>query len=388
MTHIVECRVQRLGRIAGIQSDQRRCYSSLVAPARFERVNRNSRRALLVSASAQDAVDATVDGAVSALQQTAGLVKQALDVADKGASAVGDAASKVAPVVEKTTKAVSPIINNVIESYGKPLASSLSSKLSETVSSAGPQVGKLVQDAGVSPDVVQGASKTINATKPLVTSAVDFVTTTPPLTLAEYAAGMGIGVLALPGMLSFFGAVLRGFAGYATPAGVLDKLSTSPKAVLIDIRSEREKESSGIPDMREKSKYIQLEFATVEDGRVRRELKDISNVEATMTALQVAALKKISKSSEVYLMDKNGASSKVVARKLASKGFKNVFVVNGGYGAWQRERLPIRMATSVSKVEVIAPGTVLFGSTKKKSDANKQIAPSPTRKALPSGSRN
>lgn len=383
MVHIVQCRVQRIGCTGGIQVGQRRCHS-LVAPARFTRVNPSTRRPVIVLASAQDTIDATVDGAVSALQETAGLLKQALEVTDKGAKAVGDVASKVAPVVEKTTKSVSPIINDAIESYGKPLASSLSSKLSET----GPQVGKLVQDAGVSPDIVQGASKAVSATKPFVTSAVDFVTTTPPLTLAEYAAGVGVGVLALPGMLSLLGAVLRGFAGFVTPAGVLDKLSTSQKAVLIDIRSEREKESAGIPDMREKSKYIQIEFASVDDGRVRRELKNIADLEATMTALQVAALKKISKASEVYLMDKNGSSSKVVARKLASKGFKNVYVVNGGYSAWQRERLPSRMATSVSNVEVIAPGQVLFGSTKKKSDATKQIAPTPARKALPSGSRN
>eukprot|EP00889_Picochlorum_renovo_P001643 jgi/Picre1/28673/NNA_004073.t1 len=259
MVHIIQCRVQRIGCTGGIQVGQRRCHS-LVAPARFTRVNPSTRRPVIVLASAQDAIDATVDGAVSALQETAGLLKQALEVTDKGAKAVGDVASKVAPVVEKTTKSVSPIINDAIESYGKPLASSLSSKLSET----GPQVGKLVQDAGVSPDIVQGASKAVSATKPFVTSAVEFVTTTSPLTLAEYAAGVVSGFLRSWDVF-IVGAVLRGFAGFVTPAGVLDKLSTSQKAVLIDIRSEREKESVGIPDMREKSKYIQIEFASVDD---------------------------------------------------------------------------------------------------------------------------
>jgi len=346
---------------------------------------------LIVRAQGEEVVDATVSGLVRGVETTADVVKQGLAAADKGASAAMDAYSKVAPVIEQAAKSVAPIVKDAVDSVGKPLASSLASQVSKGVS----QAGSLIEQAGVSPTVVKTTTSTVSTAvttaKPFVSSAVEFVTTTPPLTLAEYAAGTAVFVLAFPSVASLVIKGLRGYAGSVSPAIVLDKLSTSPGNVaVIDIRSVREKEASGLPDMRDKSRYIQLEFASLEDGRVRRELKNVGKLEVTMTALQIAALKKISKSTELYIMDKNGSISGSVAKQVAAKGFSKVYVVKGGFAAWQRERLPTRLATSVSNVEVVAPGAVLFGSTKKSlqsGSTKKALLPGSTKKLLPPASQ-
>ncbi len=357
------------------------------------------RRCNLVVVNSQNAdvdgvIDNVAEGIVRGTQTAAGAVKQGLDIVDKGFQVATDAYSKVSPVLEKATKSVSPILEDAVEGYGKPLASSLASQVSKGASQVVSEAGSWVQQAGVSPSTVKEVEKTASAVvttaKPVVLSAIDFVTTTPPMTLLEYAAGATAFVLALPSLTSLLVKSLRGYAGVVSPAIALDKVSTTSQVALIDIRSVGEKEGSGIPDLRDKSKYIELEFAALKDPSVRRELKNIGNLEITITAMQIAALKKVSKSTEVYIMDKNGSLNGAVAKQLASRGFSKVYTVRGGFGAWKREKLPIRMASSVSAVEVVAPGAVLFGSTKKSiSDGSttKKSLPNPVRKALPASTR-
>lgn len=46
-----------------------------------------------------------------------------------------------------------------------------------------------------------------------------------------------------------------------------------------------------------------------------------------VTALQIASLKKVNKRSQIMLLDKNGSTSKVIAKELARKGFKKIRVI-------------------------------------------------------------
>jgi hypothetical protein len=48
-----------------------------------------------------------------------------------------------------------------------------------------------------------------------------------------------------------------------------------------------------------------------------------------VTALQIAALKRLGKGSKVLLLDRYGNASKTVARELARRGFGRVYVVAG-----------------------------------------------------------
>lgn len=48
-----------------------------------------------------------------------------------------------------------------------------------------------------------------------------------------------------------------------------------------------------------------------------------------MTALQIAALKRIGRGTKVVLLDRFGNTSKAVAKELARRGFGRVYVVAG-----------------------------------------------------------
>ena len=80
-----------------------------------------------------------------------------------------------------------------------------------------------------------------------------------------------------------------------------------------------------------------------------------------MTVLQIAALKKVGKGTTVLLMDKNGGGAKAIAKELSGRGFRKVFVVNGGFQGWTGSKLQTRLSTSVSAIEVLSPGN-LFGT--------------------------
>jgi len=267
----------------------------------------------LQAASVDSVVDSTVDVVVVGAKTTGDAVKQGIDVAGQGLSYLEQALSKVSPAVEGAKKVVGPIVGDVVEK-SKPIASSLLEQASKSVSGAGPQVEKLLQDAGVSGQVIRGAENGIGAaiqvSRPIVSSAIEFVTTTPPILLAEYGAAGALVYLLAPATVGFGINVARGYSGEVSPAAALDRLGSDSSSFILDIRTDREKESSGIPNVREKKQYIEIAFASIEDSRLKKVLKDVSALEATMTALQIAAIKKLSKKSVLYIMDKGDSRGK------------------------------------------------------------------------------
>lgn len=66
-----------------------------------------------------------------------------------------------------------------------------------------------------------------------------------------------------------------------------------------------------------------------------------------VTALEIQALKRINKGTQVLLLDKNGAGpAKAVAKELSRLGFRNVFIVAGGFTQWASSKLQIRRPVS------------------------------------------
>ena len=103
-------------------------------------------------------------------------------------------------------------------------------------------------------------------------------------------------------------------------------------------------------------KLVELELAAVA-GKLRSQLRNPGQLEVTVTALQIAALKRLGKGSSIYLLDRSGGTAKQVAKELASRGFGRVFVVAGGFQGWQNSKLRTRPSSTVSRVEVLQPGS-------------------------------
>jgi hypothetical protein len=69
-----------------------------------------------------------------------------------------------------------------------------------------------------------------------------FLSSKDPTTLAEYGAGLVAAYYLLPPVLGAVFGSLRGYAGEVTPAAALDAVNNESGTVLIDLRSDKEKD--------------------------------------------------------------------------------------------------------------------------------------------------
>lgn len=82
------------------------------------------------------------------------------------------------------------------------------------------------------------AAEGVSAAKPVLSQTADFLTTTPPVLLAEYGAGAVALYLLAPTLLGLAAGSLRGYSGELTAAQALDAVGNDGNSILIDIRSE------------------------------------------------------------------------------------------------------------------------------------------------------
>lgn len=364
--------------------------ASLPKPAREILVTSS---VILSSAGAAHAEDsAVVDSAVSSIVEivkaTGDAVKVGLGVAEQGVAAAKGAYQTVAPVVQTAADTVGPAVKSAVQA-ATPVVEAGVRAAGQAASSVRPSLERALSDTGVDTKVVSDAGESAVATaKPLLDTLVQFLTTSSPTVLAETALGLVAAYYLLPPVLKASSGLLRGYAGDVSPAAALDALATQSNAVLVDIRTAREKEQTGIPDLPNSGKLIELEYASIDDRKVRSQLRDISKLELKITGMQIAALKRLSKGSPIFILDRNGGTAKAVAREIAARGYGKVFVVTGGFSGWQRDRLGTKLSQSVSRVEVLLPGSIRTGSssTRQGSAKNSQVLPPQTaRRALPAG---
>jgi rhodanese-related sulfurtransferase len=346
------------------------------------------------AAHAEDgsAVDSAVGALVGAIQAAGDVVKTGLGAAEQGVEAAKSAYQTVAPAVQSAVDVAGPVLKGAVRAAA-PVVEAGARAAGSAVSGVKPGLEQALASSGVDAQAVASAeaaaAAAVGGARPLLESLLTFVTTAQPATLAECALGLAAAYLLLPSALRLGAGALRGYAGDASPAAALDALASGGGAVLLDIRSAREKESAGVPDLGSNAgRLVELEFAAIEDRRVRGLLRDAERLEVRVTAMQAAALKRLSKGTPVYVMDRSGAGARAVAKELAGMGFGRVFVVRGGFGAWARDRLGVRLASTVSNAEVVLPGSGRFGTFGTRPAGGsargaRQLPPPQGRRALP-----
>ncbi|PNH01519.1 Calcium sensing receptor, chloroplastic [Tetrabaena socialis] len=272
----------------------------------------------------------------------AGLLVQAGAARAAEADQLDSTVDTVVGAVKATGEAVKAGITT-IQSGVKLLQEST---VTDVLESAGVDFSSVSEAAGTVSDVAESA---YSAASPVAQGLAEALSASDPLTLAEF----GLGAVALyyvaPAVLGLF----RGFAGELTAAVALDTVAQDASAVLIDIRPAREKEASGVPDVpgASASKVLEVEFAALEDKKLRSQLKDPSFIEAQTTALQIASLRRIGTGSKVILLDRYGGVAEQVARELAKKGYSRTYIVTGGFdgrAGWIQSKLQIKPYTATN----------------------------------------
>ena len=72
-----------------------------------------------------------------------------------------------------------------------------------------------------------------------------------------------------------------------------------------------------------------IHIMCIHPQRLRGSLRDAGSLENTITALQIASLKRINGGTKVILLDRYGSAARAVAKELARKGFSQVYTVTG-----------------------------------------------------------
>ncbi|MEW5312842.1 MAG: hypothetical protein WDW38_004445 [Sanguina aurantia] len=304
-------------------------------------------------AHADAEVDSAVNNVIGAVKVTGDLVKSGIVALQAGVQVLQQGYEAAAPVLKQGYEQVAPVVSEVATQVSKAAAPAFKSAapvISDTVrssiQSAGVDLNSLSTTGGA---VAKSATEAAAAAAPALASFVEFLGTADPLTLGEYTLGfLGVFYLSPPLLRAVFGV---GSDNTVSATAALDSIVKQADLVFIDVRSNSEKLSGGVPDVP----------SSVSSGGA---LRNPGYIEAQTTALQIAALKKVNKGTKIVLMDRNGGVAKAVAKELSKKGYKSVSSVEGGFdgrNGWIQSKLQIKPFSSSMS---FAPMTGKLGTSR------------------------
>ncbi|OIW14687.1 hypothetical protein TanjilG_33029 [Lupinus angustifolius] len=132
-----------------------------------------------------------------------------------------------------------------------------------------------------------------------------------------------------------------GYSGDLSPKAAFELLAGNKDATLIDIRTEASEEKDGIPDLRRAARFRYASVSPLEvDGSTSKLLKSGRDLYDSLTAAVIRNLK--IDSSKIIVLDADGTRSKGIARSLRKIGFKNTYMVQGGFQSWVKQGLRIK----------------------------------------------
>ncbi|DBB10659.1 TPA: hypothetical protein ACH3X3_007167 [Trebouxia sp. C0006] len=158
------------------------------------------------------------------------------------------------------------------------------------------------------------------------------------------AAGLAVG---LP-LLAFWRARLAGYSGQLQPAKALELLNKS-NSLLIDIRKEETRNVEGVPLLkrgsRGKGAAIPIQAITAGAARSARQGQSLR---LQIVALQILGLKQVRRGTRLVIMDQNGGADAIaIARSVRELARRKVYVVAGGFSAWEKQGL-ITQSTGIN----------------------------------------
>ncbi|MBA0674200.1 hypothetical protein Goari_015810, partial [Gossypium aridum] len=238
-------------------------------------------------------------------------VEKTIDQVQEASSSALDVAQQIFDVVGKVLKpaidAGVPIAQKAGEEALKvasPAISEASKKAQEAFQGTGLDTEPVLSAAKTAADAAKQTTKVIEVAKPIASSTMETITSAEPITIVATGGALFVAYLLIPPIWSFISYNLRGYkGGDLTPAQALDLIS-SQNYVMIDIRSEKDKDRAGVPRLPSSAKNKMVAIPLEElPSKLRSLVRNTKKVEAEIAALKISYLKKISKSSNIVIMD-------------------------------------------------------------------------------------
>ncbi|KAL5987570.1 hypothetical protein ACLOJK_035319 [Asimina triloba] len=259
---------------------------------------------LFLSSSADaKALGFSKEQVVSSLTEVENAINQAVGVG----SGVLDFSKGVFQTVFEVLKPGIDVALPIIQKAGgkaveitSPAISGAANKAKESLQSAGFDPQPVVSAAK---SIVGAAPKVIEKAKPVASTTIETLLSSDPRTIAVAGGALFLSYLLLPPIWSVISFNLRGYQGDLSPAQALHMIS-SQNHLIIDIRSEKDKNKAGIPrppnDVRNKIISIPLEEIP---SKVKNLVRNVKKVEAEIVALKISYLKRVNKGSNLVIMD-------------------------------------------------------------------------------------
>ncbi|XP_023519333.1 calcium sensing receptor, chloroplastic [Cucurbita pepo subsp. pepo] len=273
-------------------------------------------------------------------------------------------------ILKPGVDAALPIVKQAGEEALKvasPTISEASKKALEALQGSGIDTQPVLTAAQTVVGAAQQTGKVIEGAKPIASSTVETISTADPLVIAEIAGVLAVAYLLFPPIWSAISFSFRGYKGELSPAQTLELISSS-NYVLIDIRSEKDKDKSGIPRLPSSAKN-QLIAIPLEElpSKLRGIVRNVKKLEAELSAIKISYLKKLNKGSNIVILGSYSDSGKAVAKALTRLGFKNSWIVTDGF-LGSKGWLQSRLGTDTYKfsfAEILSPSRVIPAATKR-----------------------
>ncbi|CAL0325748.1 unnamed protein product [Lupinus luteus] len=315
------------------------------------------------------------DQILSSLTQVEKTIDQVQEVGSSFLDSSQRAFEAIGSALKPAIETVLPFVQQAGEEALKvasPVISEVAKKAQEALQSSGVDAQPVLKTVA---DAAEQTTKVIEVAKPIASTTVETLSSSDPTVIAGTAGALFIAYLLFPPIWSAISFNFRGYKGDLTAAQTLDLISTQ-NYILLDIRSEKDKDKTGIPRLPSsaKNKLISIPLEEL-PSKLKGVVRNVKNVEAEIAALKISYLKKINKGTNIVILDSYSDSAKIVARTLTGLGFKNSWIIADGFSGgrgWINSRLGTD-SYKFSFAEVLSPSRVIpaavrnFGTTSQSS---------------------
>ncbi|XP_020580506.1 calcium sensing receptor, chloroplastic [Phalaenopsis equestris] len=317
---------------------------------------------------------------VSSLTKVEETIDQAAEVGSKALEFSREIFKGVIDAVKPAVDAALPVLKSAGEEAVKitaPIVSDASKQAIEALEGVGVDPSPVLSAVKSVAGAAQQTTKVIEGAKPVASSTFEAITSTDPSVIVISAGTLFLAFLLFPFIWPIVSFNLRGYKGNLSPAQTLDVLS-SQNYIMIDIRSEKDKNNAGIPRLPSsaKNKLISIPLEEL-PSKLRGLVRNVKKVEAELVALKISYLKRINKGSNIVIMDSYSDAAVIVAKTLTSLGFKNCWVMADGFlggRGWLQSRLSAD-SYNVSLTEVLSPSRIIPARLGMTSTTSRKLLP-------------
>ena len=166
--------------------------------------------------------------------------------------------------------------------------------------------------------------------------AAQFIAAEPRIGGAAVAASV-----AVPAFLAW-NAAFGGYSCKFNPSKALEILKSGDAALLVDIRSERQRLDNGVPELKRgaRGKGVALPASKLLPSIARR-VRNADALAIEILGAQIASLARVNGNTRVIIMDDRGEMAKAVARATSAAGVRRAYILDGGFKAWKSSGLAI-----------------------------------------------